>query len=186
MEPSSRHDIRLAGNGGQGVILATIILAEAAILNGKYAAQTGTYGPEARGGACKAELLISDKPIGFTKVLDPTFLLVLTKKALDRYAPRISAGSLVMLDTGLEIPEGVAPSHVITLPILHTARHVVGKIQTANIVAIGAINEFLHLTSEDIMRKAVLMHVPSGSRDVNTRALEAGKQLALDWKRDHL
>jgi 2-oxoglutarate ferredoxin oxidoreductase subunit gamma len=186
MEISSRHDIRLAGNGGQGVILATIILAEAAILSGKHTAQTGTYGPEARGGACKAEILISDKPIGFTKVLDPSFLLVFTKKALERYAPRISEGSLVMLDEGLEIPPDVSPSHVITLPLINTARNVVGKVQTANIVAIGAINEFLHIASDDILRQAVLMHVPSGSKEYNIKALEVGKQLALEWKRAHL
>ena len=74
----SKQELRLAGSGGQGVILATVVLAEAALLSGKYTAQSQAYGPEARGGSCKAETLISDSPIGFTKVQNPTFLMVLT------------------------------------------------------------------------------------------------------------
>ena len=79
----SRMELRLAGSGGQGVILASVILAEAAVQSGKYTAQSQSYGPEARGGACKAETLISDAPIGFTKVQQPSFLMALTQKALD-------------------------------------------------------------------------------------------------------
>ena len=71
----SKVEIRLAGSGGQGVILASVILAEAAVQAGKYTAQSQSYGPEARGGSCKAETLISDAPIGFTKVQHPNFLL---------------------------------------------------------------------------------------------------------------
>ncbi|MBQ2050025.1 MAG: 2-oxoacid:acceptor oxidoreductase family protein, partial [Spirochaetales bacterium] len=83
----NRQELRLAGSGGQGVILATVILAEAAIIAGKHTAQSQAYGPEARGGSCKAETLISDEPIGFTKVQNPTFLMALTQKSLDEYGP---------------------------------------------------------------------------------------------------
>ena len=76
-------ELRLAGSGGQGVILATVILAEAAVLAGKHTAQSQAYGHEARGGSCKAEVLISDAPIGFTKVRRPTFLMALTQASLD-------------------------------------------------------------------------------------------------------
>lgn len=69
----SKLEIRLAGSGGQGIILATIILAEAAVIAGKNTAQSQSYGPEARGGMCKAEVIISDEPIGFTKVTSPDF-----------------------------------------------------------------------------------------------------------------
>ena len=79
---SRRLDLRLSGSGGQGVILATIILAEAALLAGKKAVQSQAYGPEARGGMCKAETIVSDSPIWFTKVQTPNFLLALTQQAL--------------------------------------------------------------------------------------------------------
>ena len=71
----NRQELRLAGSGGQGVILASVILAEAALISGRFTAQSQSYGPEARGGSCKAETLISDRPIGFTKVQNPTFHL---------------------------------------------------------------------------------------------------------------
>ena len=101
----SNMELRLAGSGGQGVILATVILAEAAILAGKYTAQSQAYGPEARGGSCKAEVLISEAPIGFTKVQKPTFLMVLTQKALDDYGHDLPENCVVLADESLQIPQ---------------------------------------------------------------------------------
>ena len=104
----SNMELRLAGSGGQGVILATVILAEAAILAGKYTAQSQAYGPEARGGSCKAEVLISEEPIGFTKVQKPTFLMVLTQKALDDYGHDLPENCVVLADESLQIPHPAA------------------------------------------------------------------------------
>ena len=103
----NKQELRLAGSGGQGVILATVILAEAAILSGKHTAQSQAYGPEARGGSCKAETLISDGPIGFTKVQNPTFLMALTQKSFDQYGPEVDEDCLVMIDSTLTPPEGL-------------------------------------------------------------------------------
>ena len=80
---NKRYEMRFAGSGGQGVILASVILAEAAVIAGLHTVQSQAYGPEARGGACRAETLISETPIGFTKVQHPTFLMALTQKSLD-------------------------------------------------------------------------------------------------------
>lgn len=88
----SRVELRLVGSGGQGMILSSVILAEAAVLAGKHAAQSQAYGPEARGGACKAEVLISDEPIGFPKVTRPTLLLALTQAALGHLCRRPAGG----------------------------------------------------------------------------------------------
>ena len=162
----SNMELRLAGSGGQGVILATVILAEAAILAGKYTAQSQAYGPEARGGSCKAEVLISEAPIGFTKVQKPTFLMVLTQKALDDYGHDLP-----------EIPQELNLPHLTQLPILRTAQEKVGKAMTANIVAVGAINALLGLVSQDVLREAVMLHVPKGTEALNARALEAGLAL---------
>ena len=123
----SNMELRLAGSGGQGVILATVILAEAAILAGKYTAQSQAYGPEARGGSCKAEVLISEEPIGFTKVQKPTFLMVLTQKALDDYGHDLPENCVVLADESLKIPQELNLPHLTQLPILRTAQEKVGK-----------------------------------------------------------
>lgn len=173
----SKMELRLAGSGGQGVILATVILAEAAVLAGKHTAQSQAYGPEARGGSCKAEVLISDAPIGFTKVQQPTFLMVLTQKALAEYGHDLPENCVVLADESLQIPQELNLPHLTRLPILRTAQEKVGKLMTANIVAVGAINALLGLVSQDKLREAVMLHVPKGTEALNERALEAGLAL---------
>ena len=161
----SNMELRLAGSGGQGVILATVILAEAAILAGKYTAQS------------QAEVLISEAPIGFTKVQKPTFLMVLTQKALDDYGHDLPENCVVLADESLQIPQELNLPHLTQLPILRTAQEKVGKAMTANIVAVGAINALLGLVSQDVLREAVMLHVPKGTEALNARALEAGLAL---------
>ena len=168
----SKMELRLAGSGGQGVILA-----EAAVLAGKHTAQSQAYGPEARGGSCKAEVLISDAPIGFTKVQQPTFLMVLTQKALAEYGHDLPENCVVLADESLQIPQELNLPHLTRLPILRTAQEKVGKLMTANIVAVGAINALLGLVSQDKLREAVMLHVPKGTEALNERALEAGLAL---------
>ena len=173
----SKMELRLAGSGGQGIILATVILAEAAVLAGKYTAQSQAYGPEARGGSCKAEVLISDDPIAFTKVQSPTFLLALTQKSLDDYARNLPENCQVLIDESLTVPDTAAQNHITALPILATAKEKVGRAMTANIVTVGVINRMLHLVPDDILRQAVLLHVPHGTEALNEKALECGMDL---------
>ena len=119
--------LRLTGaRGGQGVILASVILAEAAVIAGKYTAQSQSYGPEARGGSCKAECIISDNEIGFTKIVHPTFLMALTQKALEQYAVNLPKDALVLIDDSLTVPESLSQNKVCALPILRTAKEEVG------------------------------------------------------------
>lgn len=174
----SKMEIRLAGSGGQGVILATIILAEAAIIAGKNTAQSQSYGPEARGGMCKAEVIISDETIGFTKVTIPTFLLALTQVSLDKYAPGVGENCIVMADSSLTVPKDIKAKKIYSLPILETAKTEVGKAFTANIVAVAAINEALKLVSTKDLEEAVFRHIPNGTEEINRKALYAGEKLA--------
>ncbi len=164
---------RFAGSGGQGVILGTIILAEAALTEGYYVVQSQSYGPEARGGSCKAEVLVSDDPIGFTKVQNPTFLMALTQASLDAYCRNLPEDCVVLIDDPLTPPEGLANT-VIALPILQTAREKVGKAMTANIVAVGAINGLLKLVSNEDLKSAVFLHIPKGTEAINEKALNEG------------
>ena len=173
----AKMEIRLAGSGGQGIILATVILAEAAIIAGKHTAQSQSYGPEARGGACKAEVIVSDTEIGFTKVQTPTFLMALTQKSLDKYSKNLPKDCLVLIDEGLSVPQNLDGYKVIKLPILSTADEKVGRLMTANIVAVAAINGLLKLVDDESLKTAVFMHIPKGTEALNEKALNEGFKL---------
>ncbi|NNG68255.1 2-oxoacid:acceptor oxidoreductase family protein, partial [Caldanaerobacter subterraneus] len=129
-------EIRLGGSGGQGLILAGIILAEAAILDGKVSVQSQSYGPEARGGSSKAEVIISDGPIIYPKVLKPDVLLALTSHAYKSYKEDVKEAGLIIVDDSVEV-EKESKVKTLKFPILKTAQEVVGKAYVANIVSLG-------------------------------------------------
>ena len=172
-----KMELRLAGSGGQGLILASIILAEAALMAGKNVAQTQSYGAEARGGVCKAEVVISDFKIGFFKVRTPTFLLALTQQSLSKYTSGIGEACIVMTDETLDVPGYISPLQVVSLPILRTAAETVGKSLTANIVAVGAINKLLRIAPEEVLKEAVGKNIPEGTQEINFKALRTGAAL---------
>lgn len=174
---NKRYEMRLTGSGGQGVILATIILADAGLMAGKNILQSQSYGPEARGGMCKAEVIVSDGVIGFTKVIRPRFLLALTQAALEKYSQNLPPDCLVMVDESLKLPTCLEGRKVIAIPILRTALEKVGKAFTANIVAVGAINAALNLASPGQLEQAVFRHIPADTKELNRRALHEGESL---------
>ncbi len=167
-----RYEIRLAGSGGQGLILAGIILAEAAgIYDGKFVCQTQSYGPEARGGASKAEVVISDAEIDYPKAIQPDVLLAMNQKSLDAFIFDLKPGSLLLVDADLvqEAPAGRA----LALPFTRIARDL-GRAMAANIVALGALAQLTGAVSLASLEAAVLARVPQGTEDLNRRALAAG------------
>ena len=100
-----RLEMRFAGSGGQGVILASVILAEAAVISGLNAVQSQAYGPEARGGVSKAETILGREKIWYSKVSTPDFLLALTQASLEKYGKEMAADGLVMIDESLTVPD---------------------------------------------------------------------------------
>ena len=174
---SKRFEMRFAGSGGQGVILASVILAEAAVISGLYTVQSQAYGPEARGGVSKAETILSRERIWYSKVTRPDFLLALTQASLDAYTKTLADSAVVMMDDSLTLPKGMDGSRVISIPILRAAKEKVGKAFTANIVAVGAINAALRLFDDDTLLEAVRRHIPPGTEEVNKTALEVGAAL---------
>lgn len=181
-----KHEIMLTGSGGQGMILASIILAQAAIFENKNAAQSQSYGPEARGGMCKAELIISDSYISFPRIINPTFILALTQASLDNYTKGIPSGCIVLADESLTVPKRLSAQQVITAPILETAWKKTGKLYTANIVAVGAINKVIQIAGQDKLKDAVMMHIPKKTEEINSKALEAGGLLLDKYQLTHL
>jgi 2-oxoglutarate ferredoxin oxidoreductase subunit gamma len=169
---SSRYEIRLAGSGGQGLILAGIILAEAAgVYDGKFVCQTQSYGPEARGGASKAEVVISDAEIDYPKAIRPDVLLALNQKSLEAFSADLKPGGLLLVDADL-VSESPA-NRVLALPFTRMAREL-GRAMAANIVALGALAQLTGAVSLKSLTAAVLARVPKGTEDLNRRALAAG------------
>ena len=169
-----KMELRLSGSGGQGLITAGVILADAALIDGKRAVQSQSYGPEARGGASRAEVIISDSEIDFFKVTKCDMLLCLTQVAYDRYAK--DGSSVLILDDSitLKYPE---PDKVVKAPILKSASDKIGRAMVANIIALGVINAALKLVSKEALEKAVLARVPRGTEELNKKALECGYEL---------
>jgi len=172
---SYRYEIRLSGEGGQGIVLAGVILAEAAaIYDGKNATQTQVYGPESRGGASKAEVIISDEEIDYPKAMSVDLLLALTQAAADKYGREVRPSGIIILDSSKVVtpPRGSFAVH--PLPIIETAKEAVGKAMVANIVSLGAIVGLSKVVSRQSIERAILARVPKGTEELNRRALEAG------------
>jgi len=172
-----RIEVRLSGFGGQGIILAGIILAEAAILDGKNAVQTQSYGPEARGGASRSEVIISNSSIDYPKVSKSDILLALTEEAMIKYKSELKEDGLLIIDSSINEPDG--PFRVISAPIIKTAQEIVGKSIVANIVALGTLVAATNIVSKESIEKAILARVPAGTEELNKKALYEGFNLAI-------
>ena len=156
--------LRLSGSGGQGVITAAIIFAEAAVSEGKQAVQSQSYGPEARGGASKAEVIISDNPIYHPKVINPDIVLAMTQQAADKYYGDLDKDNgLLIVDEDL-VPNAPDFPHIIK----------VGKLLFANIVALGIMVKLSGIVSLETVKQSVAHRVPPHTVDKNMQALELG------------
>ncbi len=173
-----RTEMRLTGSGGQGLILAGIIFAEAALLDGNNSLQSQSYGPEARGGASKAEVIISKEEIDFPKVEIPNVLLSLTQVACDKYHGEIADDGIFIIDETVTVDDVKEGVKLYRAPILKTATEVVGKSIVANIVAIGFITEMTKIVSKENIEKAILSRIPAGTEELNKKALHEGYKLA--------
>lgn len=171
----SRWEARLGGAGGQGLITAGMILAEAAVLAGLNAVQTQSYGPESRGGATRAEVVIADGEIDYPKVTNPDVLLVLTSEAYRRYGNKLKEGGLLVADADLvgEIPNG--PYRIVRVPITRVARDELKREIVANIVALGVLVALTQVVPMEALERAVSGRVPKGSEELNRRALRCGE-----------
>lgn len=170
---SNRMEIRLAGEGGQGMILAGIILAEAAaIYDKKNATQTQSYGPEARGGASKAEVVIDQGEIDHPEVIVADVLVAMSQEACDKYAGNMKKGGLLIVDQ--ERVGRVPSSRAIKVPITRLAEESSGKSITANVVALGVLVGLTGVVSREAVSQAVAARAPKGTEEMNRAALNAG------------
>lgn len=171
------QELRLTGSGGQGLILAGIILAEAALLDGMNVVQSQSYGPEARGGASKAEVIISKETINYPKVDDCDIMLALTEDAYNKYIDSLKPEGILLMDSSINNVPTRTDITIYSLPILETAKIKMGKPMVANIIALGSIYELTKLVSKDSLEKAVCGRVPPGTEELNRKALTEGLNL---------
>jgi 2-oxoglutarate ferredoxin oxidoreductase subunit gamma len=179
MKDSSRTEIRIAGFGGQGVVLCGMVLGRAAsIYDGKCATFTQNYGPEARGGACAVQIVLRDKTVGYPYVMEPDILAVMSQEAAGKFVPTIKRGGLLICEEDLVKMDREPESVVVRrIPARRIAEDL-GQALVQNIVMAGFITATSGVVSAEAVRRSVRDSVPEGTEEINLRALEAGYEYA--------
>ena len=181
-EDEDKFEIRLSGSGGQGMIFAGTVLAEAiGVEDGKNVCQTQSYGPEARGGASRSDLVVSSGEIYYPKPLKLDILLALTQEACDTYFPALKEEGVLIVDSGLV---DQLPDHKVHgFPFSQIARDKIGTPMVANIIALGAIAALTRVASKKGLLEAVKRRAPKGTEERNLKAVETGFALVQRGKR---
>ena len=171
--PEDRFEMRLSGSGGQGMILASVIFAEAiGKTDQRNVVQTQSYGPEARGGASKSDVVISENEIYYPKAMKLDLLLTMTQESLDKYYVDLKEGGTLIVDTTLvtEIPT----DKYFGLPFTELAKKKAGHVMVANVIALAAIAELTGSVTREALTDAVLSRAPKGTEEKNKKAIEIG------------
>ncbi len=174
-----RCRIVFSGSGGQGVITAAIILAEAAaIYEDLTAVQSQSYGAAARGGSTRSDIIIADSVIHYPKVIQPNVLVCLTQDAYTNFYPIIRPGGLLLTDDRYVKQERKADAHQIGLPMYRTVMEKIGKSIVFNICMLGALGALTELVRPESIMKVLETRIPEAFLDMNRNALELGQNLA--------
>ncbi|MBM3153832.1 MAG: pyruvate ferredoxin oxidoreductase [Chloroflexi bacterium] len=169
-----RKEIRIAGFGGQGIVLSGSIVGKAAsIYDGKFAVLTQSYGPESRGGACRAEVVISESPIDYPYVIDPQVQVILSQEAYREYGQVGQPDTLVMVDSDLVNFDRFVNPMPLRIPASRMAQEL-GRPVVANIIVLGFLAAKSDIVSYKALRKAILDSIPRGTEDLNMKAFEMG------------
>ncbi len=184
-----RYEIRFAGFGGQGIVTMGIILGRAAaIYEGLNAVQTQSYGPEARGGASRSEVIISDSPIYYPKVRKPDIFVCMSVEAFKRYIKDLKEKGILIYDSSI-IKDDIVKEilsydkyKVYKVPATKMAFDTFGKTIVANIIMLGALIKITGIVSYESLKKSVLDVVPKGTEEMNLKALEIGYEYDEDRK----
>jgi 2-oxoglutarate ferredoxin oxidoreductase subunit gamma len=176
---SFRYEIRLSGSGGQGLILAGQILAEAAaVYDDKNATQSQSYGPEARGGASRSEVIISDDEIDYPKATHLDLLLALTQEACDKYVADLKKNGILLTDSTevAKLPRG--DFKIFSAPMTEIAEKEIGRKVVANLVAVGMIIGLSKIVAVAAAEQAIRARVPRGTEEINLKAFRKGLEIA--------
>ena len=177
-----RYSIRFGGAGGQGLIQAARIVAEAAaIYDNKNAAESCSYGPEARGSASRAEIIISDETIDYPRAESIDFLMALTQQAYDKYVKDLLPDGVAVVDSRIETSDKYKVKHLYSAPLIKIAEDRCGKSSMVDIVALGFFAGINNIICRDSIRKAILARIPKSSEQIFMRAYDAGLEASLQY-----
>jgi 2-oxoglutarate ferredoxin oxidoreductase subunit gamma len=179
----ARTEIRFAGFGGQGVVLAGMILGEAAVIHdGLHAIQTQTYGAAARGGAARSDVIVSDAPITYPQVTAPDIMAAFTLDALNKYMDEMKDGALLIYDGSLFTPPEGLPFRIHNCPATGTAVNELGRGIVANMVMLGFLTALTGVVSEGAVEDAIRGNVPKGTEELNLKAFRRGMEMGGEEK----
>ena len=180
MREAKKTEVRIAGFGGQGVVLAGVILGRAAVLyDKKKAVQTQSYGAEARGGGARSEVIIADDSIDYPKVRHPDVLVAMSEQALDKYLKDLKPGGVLLIDS--ELVKNLPPEREFTIyrfPFSRIANDEFGRTIVANVIMLGTLTDLTKLVSFEAMKSSIRTSVPKGTEELNLKAFERGRHLA--------
>jgi 2-oxoglutarate ferredoxin oxidoreductase subunit gamma len=183
-EDMARKEIRFAGFGGQGLLLAGIMLGNAATIRaGKHAAQTQSYGTEARGGASQCNVVIDDEPITYVGVVRPDVFVCMSQEAYDKLIGDLREGGTVFYDADLVKIRDVPGAKQIPIAATKTAIDLLGRKIVANMVILGALVEATKVLDADIVKACIRDNVPEGTEELNLKAFDEGRRLYGEGQR---
>ncbi|MCG6909954.1 MAG: 2-oxoacid:acceptor oxidoreductase family protein [Deltaproteobacteria bacterium] len=172
-----------SGSGGQGVITAAIVLAEAAVLHeGLMAVQSQAYGPEARGGATRSDIIIADEPINYPKVIQPNILVCLTQEAYNKFYAIVRPGGILITDRRYVKTRHKADARQKEIPMYESVMEKIGKPIVFNICMLGTLLSITELIKPESIMKVLETRIPAGFLDLNRDALELGMQLGEEYR----
>jgi 2-oxoglutarate ferredoxin oxidoreductase subunit gamma len=173
-------EVRFGGSGGQGVLLMGVILAVAANHDHRCVVQTETYGPEARGGSSRSDVIIADQPIDYPKLDSADLLVALSVPAANGYIKSLRRNGIFIYDCGLITDPPPFNGTTFGVPFSRIAKEEIGRIQTANSLALGAVVGLTGIVSVESLRKAIIEAVPAGTEEINSKALARGLTVTPD------
>lgn len=173
----NKTEIRIGGSGGQGVVLAALILGKAAVLDGRNVLQTQAYGAEARGSLAKSEVIISNDKIGFPAVRKCDILVAMNQESLNALIKDMKEDGMLIVDSTnvTDVPETKAQAHKI--PITDTAKKAFGEAFYANMIMLGAFTRITGLVSREAMEKTIRENVSKKTIEANIKAFQKGLEL---------
>ncbi len=176
-------EVRFGGSGGQGVILMGVILAMAGAWDHRYVVQTQSYGPEARGGYSRSDVIIADAPIDYPELERADLLVVLSQAAADEYIGVLRADGVLVYDSENVTTMPPFKGECFGIPFTRLALEETGRTQTTNILTLGVVAGITGVVTTESLRKAVLAMVPRGTEEMNTKALARGLAFdAAEWR----
>jgi len=170
--------VRLSGFGGQGIVLAGLLLGQAGVTEGRYVSESNSYGAQARGSGCKSEIVFSDGLIDFPHLTTADVLVAMSQEAYNRYCGDVREGSgFILYDQSLVTPKGELKVKQLGVPATEISVKKLKNKQVANIILLGVFVETTRIVSPRSIRKAIILHVGKKFRTLNLKAFQIGRDL---------